>query len=79
MEEDYNWSLILKFSVPVSVIVGIVFYISISNFWKWIILLIGLVAAGALVYMNDKRKSNVFTAIAIVLLTTLVMALFKSF
>ena len=77
MEEDYNWNLILKVAVPIALIVGFLFYTNINNVWKWISLVAALSLAGMLVYMNDKKKSSMFTAIGIVFLAALVVKFLK--
>ena len=79
MEEEYNWELILKVSLPISAAVGYAFYANINNFWKWFALIIGIVLAGSFVYMKDKKKSNVFTACAFVFLAALMVRLLKGF
>ena len=77
MEEDYNWNLILKVAVPIALIVGFLFYTNINNVWKWICLVAALSLAGMLIYMNDKKKSSMFTAIGIVFLAALVVKFLK--
>ncbi|MBS3114360.1 hypothetical protein J4448_04625 [Candidatus Woesearchaeota archaeon] len=79
MEEEYNWELILKVSVPVALIEAYLFYISISNGWKWFSLIIGLALTGIIVNLKDKKKNNVFTAVAIVFLVALIVRLLKNF
>ena len=78
MEEEYNWNLILKVSIPVSLAVGYVFYTNASDFWKWISLVCGSAIAAMIVYTINKRKSNVFTAAAVVFLAALVIRFIKS-
>jgi len=77
MQEDYNWDLIMKVSIPVALAVGAVFYLRISNPWKWSALALGLFLAALLVYMNDKRKSNIFTSMGIVFLAALIVKLLR--
>ena len=77
MEEDYNWNLILKVAVPIAVRVGFLFYPNINNVWKWISLVAALSLAGMLVYIHDKKKSSMFTAIGIVFLAALVVKFLK--
>ena len=79
MEQEYNWDLILKTAVPVSLAEGYVFYVNISDTWKWLALLVGLLLAGTFVYINDKKKSNTFTAIGIVFLVVLIVRFLKNF
>lgn len=77
MEEEHNWDLIMKVSVPIALAVGIVFYLRIGNAWKWSAFAMGLFLAALLVYINDKRKSNIFTAMGIVFLVTLIVKFFR--
>ena len=79
MEEDYNWELILKIAIPISLIEAYIFYTNISNGWKWFSLIIGLLLSGGIVYMKDKKKSNIFTAVGIVFLTALIVRFLKNF
>ena len=73
MEKDYNWNLILKSAVPFALIDAYLFYTSISDSWKWISLAISLSLAGMIIYINDKKKSNIFTAMGIVFLVALIV------
>ena len=79
MEEEYNWDLILKTAVPISLIEAYIFYTNISNGLKWFSLIIGLLLSGSIVYMKDKKKSNIFTAVGIVFLTALIVKFLKGF
>ena len=79
MEEEYNWSLILKVALPVSLIEAYIFYAGISDGWKWLSLIAGLALAGTIVYIKDKKKNNIFTAVGIVFLTALIVRFFKNF
>jgi len=79
MEEDYNWDLILKTSVPVSLIEAYIFYTNISDGWKWLFLIVGLLLTGGIIYMKDKKKNNIFTAVGIVFLVALVVRFLKNF
>jgi len=79
MEEEYNWNLILKTAVPVSLIEAYLFYTNISDFWKWLSLIVGLLLAGTIIYMNDKKKSSTFTAIGVVFLVVLIVRFLKNF
>ena len=76
--EEYNWNLIIKAAVPFSIIEAYLFYTSISNIWKWISLIAALLLTGWLVYLKDKRKNNIFTAIGIVFLAVLVVKFLKN-
>ena len=79
MEETYNWNLILAVSIPISLIEAYIFHTNIINAWKWFLLAIGLAVAGSIVYIKDKKKSNIFTAIGIVFLAALVVRFLKDF
>ena len=79
MEEEYNWELILKAAVPVALIEAYIFYINIGNGWKWLSLIVGLLLAGAIVYMKNKKKNNIFTAIGIIFLVALIVRFLKNF
>ncbi len=77
LEEDYDWELILKIAVPVSLIEAYLFYIGIQNGWKWFSLVVGLLLSGGIVYLKDKKKNNVFTAAGIVFLAAMAVKLLK--
>ena len=78
MEEEYNWSLILKVAVPIALIEGYVFYNSyINNGWKWFLLVLGLVLSGFLVYVKSKKKQNIFTAAGFVFLVAVLVRFLK--
>lgn len=79
MEEEYNWSLILKVAVPIALIEAYIFYINISNGWKWFSLIVGLLLTAGIVYTKDKKKSNIFTAVGIVFLIALLVRILKNF
>lgn len=79
MEEDYNWSLILKAAIPFALAEAYIFYTGISNGWKWASLIIGLALTGFIVYFRDRKKSSIFTAAGIVLLAALIMRFLKNF
>ena len=78
MEEEYNWNLILKIAVPIALIEAYVFYTNISNGWKWLSLIAGLLLAGWIVYLKNKKKNNIFTAAAIVFLAALIVRFMKN-
>ena len=78
MEEEYNWELILKAAVPFSLIEAYIFYTNISNGWKWFSLIVGLLLTGVFVYMKNKKKNNIFTAVGIVFLVALIVRLMKN-
>ena len=79
MEEEYNWSLILKVAVPVSLIEAYIFYTGISDSWKWFLLITGIAVAFAISYKMGKKKNNLFTAVGIVILVALVVRFLKNF
>lgn len=79
MEDNYNWELILKFAAPAALAVAIIFYLNISNGWKWFSLIAGLSITGFLIYRKDKKKGNIFTAVGIVFLIALVVRILKNF
>jgi len=78
MEEEYNWNLILKSSVPIAAVEAYIFYTNLSDAWKWSALAVGIFLSAMIVYMNEKKKSGVFTAAAIVLLAVLAVRLLKA-
>ena len=73
MEEEYNWNIILRSSLPVSAIMAFVFFTSLRNSLKWLVLVLAFIATYLMVYFQDKRKHNIFTAMAIVLLVSLIV------
>ena len=77
MEEEYNWNLISKAAVPIALICGFLFYTNIGAAWKWASLAVSLFLAGMLVYINDRKKSNIFTAIGIIFLIVLIVKFLK--
>ena len=79
MEENYNWALILKAAIPVSLAEAYVFYSNMGDGWKWISLAAGLALTGIIVYANDKKRSSIFTAIAVVFLAALIVRFLKNF
>lgn len=76
--EEYNWNLILKASVPFALVEGYLFYANLSNVWKWLSLIVALVLTGWIVYLKDKRKNSIFTAMGIVFLAVLVVKFLKN-
>ncbi len=79
MDEDYNWDIIMKVSVPTALIESYIFYTNISNGWKWFSLLLGLALTGIIIYAKDKKKSSIFTAVGIVFLAALIVRFMKDF
>ena len=79
MEEEYNWSLILKIAIPVALVEAYIFYTNIADGWKWFSMVAALLSAGIAVYIKNKKKSNIFTAVAIVFLVVLIVRFLKNF
>lgn len=79
MEEEYNWDLILKTAVPVSLIEAYIFYTNVGNGWKWFSLVVALLLTGGVVYSRNKKRNNIFTAIGIVFLVALIVRFLKNF
>ena len=79
MEEHYNWDLIAKVAIPIALIEAYVFYTNISSGWKWFSLVIGLLLSGSIIYIKDKKKNNIFTAVGIVFLVVLIVRFLKNF
>ena len=78
MEDEYNWNLILKVSVPFSLIEGYIFYTNVSDFWKWLSLIATLLLTGWIIYIKNKKKNNIFTAMGLVFLTVLVIRFLRN-
>jgi hypothetical protein len=76
--EEYDWDLIIKMSLPVSLLVAWAYYSDISNFLKWLSLFSGACITAWLVYRKSKRKGNIFTAAAIVFLAAIVVKYLKA-
>jgi len=73
MEEEHNWSIILRNSLPVAAIMAFVFFTDIRTGLKWLILILALITTYLMVYFQSRKKHNIFTAVAIVLLVSLVV------
>ena len=73
MEYEYNWNVVLRSSLPIAVIMAIVFFTNINIRLKWFYLILGLIATYFVVYYQDKKKHNIFTAMALVLLIALIV------
>jgi uncharacterized membrane protein len=69
----------LKIAIPISLIEAYIFYTNISNGWKWFSLIIGILLTGSIVYIKEKKKSSIFTAVAIVFLVALIVRFLKNF
>ena len=72
-DREYNWKIIFIVSLPISLIVGYVLKVSQSNILKWTAVIAGASAAGLITYAKDKKKSNVFTSSAVVLLISVII------
>ena len=79
MEEEYNWSLILKIAIPFALVEAYIFYTNIAGGWKWFSMVAALLSTGIVVYIKNKKKSNIFTAVAIVFLVVLIVRFLKNF
>jgi len=77
VEPEYNWNIILRSSLPVSAVLAWVFFTDIRMNLKWFLLVLGLITASLTVYFQDKKKQNVFTAVCIVLLISLLIHALK--
>ena len=75
--EEYNWNLVLSVSLPIGIVEAVIFYLNIGDIWKYIVLVIGIALSGVIVYIKDKRKSNVYTASTIVFLIAIIIQLVK--
>ncbi len=72
MEQEYNWNAILISSLPVALIMAIIFFTNVRIGLKWFFLTFGLIGTYFIVHHQDKKKQNIFTAMAIVLLVSLI-------
>ena len=79
MEEDYNWKLILMAAMPIALIEVYIFYRDFSNFLRWFSLILGSLLTGGIVYLKDKKKHNIFTAVGIVFLIALIVRFLRNF
>ena len=79
MEEYYNWNLILKIAVPISLIEAYVFYTNVGDGLKWTTLIVGLLLTGVIIYFKDKKKNTIYTGVGIVFLIALIVRLLKNF
>lgn len=72
MEQEYNWNIILRSSLPIALIMALVFFTNIRMGLKWFFLILALIITYFVVYFQDKKKHNIFTAMAVVLLVSLI-------
>ena len=75
--KEYDWKLILLVSIPVSIGVGLIFWKLNNNFLKGLFLIIGSILAGGITYTKSKKKSNIFTSSAIILLVAVIITVLK--
>ena len=73
MEPEYNWNVILRSSLPIAIIMALIFFTNIKINLKWFYLILSLVITYFVVYYQDKKKHNIFTAIMIVILVSLIV------
>ena len=77
MDEDYDWGLIRMVALPFALAEAYIFYTNISDVWKWLLLVAGMVGTGAIVYTRDKKKHNIFTAVGVVFLAAVIVRFMK--
>ena len=75
--KEYDWKLILMISIPVSIGVVLIFWKVDSDFLKGLFLIMGSLLSGWLTYRKSKKKSNIFTSAAIILLVAVIITLLK--
>jgi len=73
MEPEYNWKVILKGAIPVSIVMALVYYSNIARGLKTFYLIIGIGAAMGITYYFNKKKQNIFTSPFIVIIVALVV------
>lgn len=69
---EHNWGVIFKGAIPAGVGVVLAFANITSN-WKWAITLLCMAAAYGIVSFSSKKKSDLFTAAALVFVVALAM------
>ena len=79
MQEEYNCSLILKIAAIPSLIEAYIFYSNLGGGWQYFSLVIALLLTGIAVYMKDKKKNNIFTAVGFVFLVALLVKFLRNF
>jgi len=79
MEFEYNWKIILRSSLPIAMIMVFVFLSNISIRLKWFYLVLSLIVEYFAVYFQDKKKHNIFTAMTLVILISLIAHGLKKF
>ena len=72
MEQETNWKIVLRSALPIAVIMIFVFFTNIGIRLKWFYLVLGLIVTYSVVYFQDKKKHNIFTAVVLVLLIALI-------
>jgi membrane protein required for beta-lactamase induction len=73
MTKEYNWKAILAGAIPVSIVMGSIFYSNFSMNAKWLYLALGMIVSIGITYYMDKKKHNIFTAPFIVLIISLMV------
>ena len=73
MEQEYNWKAILWGTVPVSVVIALIYYFGIASGLINFHLLLGILAAMGITYYFDKKKHNIFTSAFVVLIVALIV------
>ena len=73
MEQEYNWKAILWGTIPVSVVIALIYYFGIASRLINFYLLLGILAAMGITYYFDKKKRNLFTSAFIVLIVALIV------
>ncbi len=71
-QDDYNWSSISKGAIPASIGVVLAFANLATN-WRWMITVLCMVMAYIIVSFSSKKKSDLFTAIALVFAVSIAM------
>ena len=79
MEPEYNWNIILRNSLPVAAVMAFIFFTNIRNSLKWFLLILALITTYLMVYFQSKKKHDIFTAIMIVLLVSLIVYGLRNF
>jgi len=72
MTKEYDWNIILRSSLPVGLLMAFIFYTDIKIGLKWFYLVLAMVMEYGIVYYQDKKKHNIFTAMTLVLLISMI-------
>ena len=73
MEREYNWKAISFGTVPVSIVMAILYYSDIARGIINFYLIIGILIAMGITYYFDKKKGNIFTSAFVVVITALIV------